>query len=228
MRMNAEAKALGMTGTSYADTSGFSPSTVSTAADRLILARAVMANPAFAAIVAMPEVDLPGIGSVGTTNEILGENGVVGIKTGFTEEAGANLAFAAHHQGGQAQVDIIGVVLGQPDRPKSFSVSGDLVNQLATGVGEVSVIAAGAAVGSIDPAWGDAITVVVGQDVRMLYWPGMTVSTRLEFEDVKAPLAEGAQVGWLEIQLGEQKQRVPVVLAGALSKPGMLWRLTRN
>jgi D-alanyl-D-alanine carboxypeptidase (penicillin-binding protein 5/6) len=227
-KMNTEAAALGLTGTTYADASGFSPATVSTAADQLVLARAAMADPVFAEIVAMREADLPGIGPIATTNQILGEGGVVGIKTGFTEEAGGNLAFAARQQLGTAQVDITGVVLGQPDRPASFTVSAELVARLRNGVGEASVIAAGAPVAFIDPPWAAPVGVVVAEEVRLLFWPGMTVSTTLEFDAVEAPLAAGDQVGWLSVQLGEQERRVPVVLAAPLAEPGLFWRLTRS
>ena len=47
-RMNATARALGMTSTTYTDPSGYEDSTVSTAADQLRLARAAMAVRAFA------------------------------------------------------------------------------------------------------------------------------------------------------------------------------------
>src|SRR5262249_55648694 len=47
-RMNAAARWLGMTGTRYTDPSGLAASTVSTAADQVLLGRAVMAQPVLA------------------------------------------------------------------------------------------------------------------------------------------------------------------------------------
>lgn len=58
-RMNATARRLGMTGTSYTDPSGLDPSTVSTAADQVRLGPAAMRVPALAAIVAMPMALVP-------------------------------------------------------------------------------------------------------------------------------------------------------------------------
>src|ERR1700730_2728098 len=52
-RMNATARRLGMTGTSYTDPSGLDPSTVSTAADQVRLGVAAMRGPARAAIAAL-------------------------------------------------------------------------------------------------------------------------------------------------------------------------------
>src|SRR5206468_8563001 len=58
-KMNARATSLHMTHTKFADVSGASASSVSTPSDLLILGMEAMKNPAFADIVAMPQVDLP-------------------------------------------------------------------------------------------------------------------------------------------------------------------------
>jgi D-alanyl-D-alanine carboxypeptidase (penicillin-binding protein 5/6) len=88
-RMNAEAASLGMTSTRYADPSGLSPATVSTARDQLKLAEAAMADPVFAGIVALKQVTLPAAGVQYNVNSLLVRDDLVGIKTGWTEEAGA-------------------------------------------------------------------------------------------------------------------------------------------
>ena len=62
--MNAAAAALGMTQTHYADASGYTPHSMSTAADLLKVAARDMACPAFAQAVAMPSVTLPVSGTL--------------------------------------------------------------------------------------------------------------------------------------------------------------------
>ncbi|HEY1355681.1 MAG TPA: hypothetical protein VGF09_05135, partial [Solirubrobacterales bacterium] len=89
--MNRAAAGLGMRHTRYTDPSGFDPSTVSTAADQIKLARAAMAEPAFARIVAMPSAELPVAGRVINYNELVGRDGYLGIKTGSDEAAGGCL-----------------------------------------------------------------------------------------------------------------------------------------
>ena len=76
-----------------------------------------MKNPVFAQIVGMNHVTLPGIGDVPSTNAVLGTDGIVGIKTGYTEEAGGNLVFAAKKQALGQDIEIIGAVFGQADHP---------------------------------------------------------------------------------------------------------------
>ena len=93
-KMNAEAKALGMVNTRYVDASGASKDSVSTAKDQLLLVQAAMANPVFAEIVNKKQAQVPVAGTIFSTDTILGKNGIVGVKTGWTEEAGGNFVGA--------------------------------------------------------------------------------------------------------------------------------------
>jgi D-alanyl-D-alanine carboxypeptidase (penicillin-binding protein 5/6) len=112
-RMNAEAAALHMSHTAYTDPSGLDPTTVSTAADQLRLARAAMRNPTFAAIVAMSNTRIPFAGTITNTDALLGHDGFVGIKTGSTDAAGGCFMFEARQRLNGRQHAVIGVVLGQ-------------------------------------------------------------------------------------------------------------------
>ncbi len=113
-KMNATANQLGMSGTRYTDSPGFDPRTVSTAADQLILAGKAMALPAFAEIAQQQRATLPIAGEVRNFNELVGHQGVVGIKTGSTDQAGGCLVFAAVLDVGGRKLSILGAVLGQP------------------------------------------------------------------------------------------------------------------
>jgi D-alanyl-D-alanine carboxypeptidase (penicillin-binding protein 5/6) len=113
-RMNATARALGMTQTRYTDPSGFEPATVSTAADQVRLVVRAMSVPTFSRIVATPSVWLPVAGSVHNTNRLLGLGGFVGVKTGNTDAAGGCFAFRAIRWIHGKRTTITGVVLGQP------------------------------------------------------------------------------------------------------------------
>jgi serine-type D-Ala-D-Ala carboxypeptidase (penicillin-binding protein 5/6) len=111
--MNEAAAELGMRSTTYTDPSGFEDTTVSTARDQIKLARAAMADPTFAQIVAMPSAWLPVAGEVANYNELVGREGFVGIKTGSDQAAGGCLLFARRiHLGGRTRT-VLGAVLGQ-------------------------------------------------------------------------------------------------------------------
>lgn len=116
-RMNAVAAGFDMHETTYTGASGVEDSTTSTATDQLILARAALANPVIASIVALRSVHVPGVPkAIVNTNTLLGHNGIIGLKTGSTSAAGGALMWAAK-VGSQL---IVGVVLyqnpgGSPD-----------------------------------------------------------------------------------------------------------------
>ena len=226
-KMNAEAQALGMASTIYDDASGFSDLTVSTAADQLLLERAVMQNPVFAQIVAMPEVDLPVAGTVSNVNELLGVGGVVGIKTGQTEAAGGNLAFAARRDVSGQPIEVIGAILNQADHQAAFDGTISLLNSLNTSLQVLRVVPSGQPIGTVDPPWGEPVSIVVAQDVTMIVWPGMTLEQIVELDSIEAGQKAGAQVGWLTVRLGEQEQRVPLTLAADLPGAGLSYKLTR-
>ncbi|WP_410674451.1 D-alanyl-D-alanine carboxypeptidase family protein [Amycolatopsis sp. cmx-4-68] len=110
-KMNREAAALGMTSTTYTGASGVEDSTTSTATDQLRLAREAMRNDAIRAIVATTSLRVDGVpGAVANTNTLLGQDGVIGLKTGSSTAAGGALMWAARAPGGAL---ILGVVLHQ-------------------------------------------------------------------------------------------------------------------
>ncbi|HLK76597.1 MAG TPA: D-alanyl-D-alanine carboxypeptidase [Streptosporangiaceae bacterium] len=113
-RMNATARRLGMTGTSYTDPSGLDPSTTSTAADQVRLGMAAMRVPALAAIAAMSAAVVPVAGLVRNYNTLLGQDGITGLKTGSTHAAGGCVLIAAWHQAGAHYTLIVAATFGQP------------------------------------------------------------------------------------------------------------------
>ena len=112
----ATARALGMTATRYTDPSGLAASTVSSAADQVILGTATMHQPALAAIAAMRSAVIPVAGLVRNLNTLLGQNGIAGLKTGSDSAAGGCVLLASWRdvRGGGSRVLIVAAVLGQP------------------------------------------------------------------------------------------------------------------
>lgn len=132
-RMNERAVGLGMRHTSYVDVSGYDPGSRSTAADQTLLARVAMKNPAFAWLVAQQQAELPTAGLITTTDQLLGRDGFVGVKTGSTTPAGGCFVFAARRfVDGRSRL-VIGAVLGQRGRDPAaaaFRATEELVDSL--------------------------------------------------------------------------------------------------
>jgi D-alanyl-D-alanine carboxypeptidase (penicillin-binding protein 5/6) len=126
--MNLEAALLGMRHTSYLNVSGLDPDdgsdcarghgNCSSARDLALLADYAMANPDFRAVVSTPHYELKATAlhrdyTWDTTNNLLTKNdhydGIEGVKTGHTENAGYCLVFEAAHTDRR----LVGVVLGE-------------------------------------------------------------------------------------------------------------------
>jgi D-alanyl-D-alanine carboxypeptidase (penicillin-binding protein 5/6) len=152
-KMNAAARGLGMSRTSYTDPSGLDSSTVSTAADQVRLGAAAMRVPALAAISAMPRAFVPVAGVVRNTNTLLGQDGIVGLKTGSTQAAGGCLLVAAWQQVGGRSTLVVAATLGQPGSaqtilPNALRAGHDLV--LAVDTALDTALGAGGRSGSRD------------------------------------------------------------------------------
>ncbi len=139
-RMNATARHLAMTGTRYTDPSGLSASTTSTAVDQLRLGVVVMRQPLLRTIVAMPTAVIPVAGVVRSYNSLLGDDGIVGIKTGSTSAAGGCVLLAARANLGRDPVLIVAASFAQqgttePMLASALRAGADIVRQVERALG---------------------------------------------------------------------------------------------
>jgi serine-type D-Ala-D-Ala carboxypeptidase (penicillin-binding protein 5/6) len=116
-KMNALAEWLGATSSHFVDASGFDPDSRSTAADCLRIAADGMRDPTFAAVVAMSTVTLPLIGTVHNVVHEVGSDGVVGIKSGYTSQAGGCYVLAGVRTIEGRPMTVLVAVLGQQVPP---------------------------------------------------------------------------------------------------------------
>ncbi len=117
--MNQTAANLGMTGSHFVNPSGDdADGQVVTAHDLSLATRALLADPALRPIVAIPSADVRVGGPnarvihLTNTNELLLTNGVYGVKTGTTQNAGECLIVAYRTQ----EKNVIVVILDSQDR----------------------------------------------------------------------------------------------------------------
>ncbi|MER6538704.1 serine hydrolase [Streptomyces sp900105755] len=235
-KMNATAKQLGMTNTTYTDPSGLTNSTVSTAVDQVKLAKAAMASePSFREVAAMMSYDdYKGVNH-GNWNQLVGRNNVVGIKTGTTTSALGNLVFAAKKDVNGETRTIIGAVLRQPASaaPDNSILTaalnaGDKLIRAAQGaLRSATIYKKGDVVGSVDDGLGGRTPVVATQDVTAVGWSGLRVKLSFAADEVPHTAKAGTKVGTLTVGDGSGSAvQVPVALAKDLAEPGFASRLT--
>ncbi|MFE7264970.1 D-alanyl-D-alanine carboxypeptidase [Streptomyces sp. NPDC057592] len=236
-RMNAAAKDLGMTDSTYTDPSGLESSTRSTPADQLKLAKAVMQNDVFREIVNMPQADIPGIGkTIYNNNVILLEPGVSGIKTGSSTPAGGNLVWAADTVIDGKSRRIVGAVMGaqldgtlDAKLQRAIQNSLKLIKAAQKGVVSAAVVKKGDVVGYVDDGLGGRTPVVSTKDLKAIGWGGLTVNLKIGAGDKPIPHSAkaGTTVGEVTVGTGTGKVSAPVTLQSDMTEPAFGDKLTR-
>jgi D-alanyl-D-alanine carboxypeptidase (penicillin-binding protein 5/6) len=228
-KMNARAKALELTHTTFADTSGADPQSVSTPTDLMTLGIAAMKQEVFAQVVAMGQAQLPVAGTVYNVDAALGQQGIIGIKTGSGLNTGANFLFAASVPVDGHQILVFGCVMGQATLDSAFSAAKSLVAAMQAALHVRRVIVRNQTVATYVTPWGAQTDLVSTVDVDLAEWPGMLLRQRLEARSivVDKPLPASTREGTEHMVLGEYVLDVPLVTADPLYPPGRFWRLTR-
>ncbi|MFC9395877.1 serine hydrolase [Streptomyces sp. NPDC057027] len=236
-KMNAAAKDLGMTQSTYTDPSGLLDSTMSTPQDQLKLAKAVMQYDVFREIVDMPNVTVDGLpGRIENNNNILLHDGVSGIKTGSSTPAGGNLLWAANTVVDGKNRRILGIVMGAKDAKLlidklqlAIDNSLKLIQQAQKDVTSAAVVKEGQVLGYVDDGLGGRTPVVATKELKAVGWPGLQV--KLELTDGGKALPHsgkaGDVVGQVSIGTGAGKVSSPVALQKDLVEPGFDKKLTR-
>ncbi|WP_433360926.1 D-alanyl-D-alanine carboxypeptidase family protein [Actinoplanes sp. CA-142083] len=228
-KMNDAAAELGMKNTHYTDPSGFLPTTISTAADQVILGRAALKDAVFAEIVALESAEIPVAGKIKNYNDLLGEQGVFGIKTGSTGEAGGNLVFAAHLEVGGKTLTLVGAVFNQPGAhtPEQLAQVNRVVRKLLTAVQNVVkqyTLLEDKPAGTVKTAWGSTATISPTAPLRVVGWPGLAVKVKTTRANPGSEVKSGQVVG--NVQAADV--RVDLSTDAATTPPSFWWKVTRR
>ncbi|MFE2878235.1 serine hydrolase [Streptomyces roseus] len=241
-KMNAAARELGMQNTTYTDPSGLDSATVSTAADQLKLAEAVMKDEAFRAVVALPSAEIKGLSEpLINNNTLLSVNGlsVRGIKTGSSTPAGGTLMWAAYKSVGDETPLILGTLMDQhadgPDHNGENSLklvlanSKKIIESVRQALDSAPVVRKGQTVGHVDDGLGGRTPLVATKDLNVIGVPGQQLRLTLNPGASGTPHAAkaGTELGVLTAGSGEGAKSVPVALGTSLAEPSFTTRVTR-
>jgi D-alanyl-D-alanine carboxypeptidase (penicillin-binding protein 5/6) len=222
--MNRTAARLGLAHTHYHSPYGLdAPGAYSTAADQLILARALMRDPRIQAIVRKRYATVNGR-RLPASNTLLGVyRGIDGVKTGHTNQAGWCLAATAHRDGQRLYV----VGLGAVDEASRNEGVEDLLDWGFRQLHPVAVVTRGQAAGLVGVDTGGTLPVVVAAPVTVTLRPGDRLSLSYELPSrVTAPVALGTAEGRVVVlRNGVPEGSAPIVSAEAVAVPGILHRI---
>jgi D-alanyl-D-alanine carboxypeptidase (penicillin-binding protein 5/6) len=217
--------AQGLSGTVVDDASGISSGSRSTPADMLVIGSLVMASPSLAEIVGTQSADIPEVGQILNGNKLLGTEGVNGIKTGTTVDAGATLLYSAVLQVGSESVHVIGVTLGAETHTQLRASVAALLASVRASFHEVTVATDGQIIGSASTAWGTSTDISAGESLTRVVF-GDTPITLSPVVATVGSGGAGTTVGTLTITIGAESLSVPLELTAGLDDPGPGWRLT--
>ncbi len=215
-KMNAAAADLGMTQSHFADASGVDGASVSTASDILKVAQLELENPVVASFAAMPSVTLPVAGKVGSYTPLLGVDGVIGMKSGYSSTAGGCDVMAVQRTVGGKPVLLLAVVTGQ----LGSNVLGQaglhslaLINTMDRLLRAVPITRAGQVEAHVEEA-SSSVDAVATSSATFLSWPSLAEKREfVPMGTVHVGTSRGTQVGTVVASLGPQRTSVPVRLS---------------
>jgi D-alanyl-D-alanine carboxypeptidase (penicillin-binding protein 5/6) len=228
-KMNATAARLGMDHSQFADASGVNPGSESTASDLLKVATLDMAIPTFAGFVQQSSITLPVAGTISTYTPLLGIQGVIGVKSGFTSQAGGGDVLAVDRTVDGKQVLLLAAVTGQTG-PVVLAQAGlhalALVDAMMPFIGSTEVLPQGHLAAHVSEA-GATIGATTESSASMLTWPGVT-ATRVFVPARQVPkqARRGTAVGNVVVTMGTQRVLVPVQLDGDIPPETLRQRLS--
>lgn len=217
----------GLASTRIVDATGIDDRNTSTPRDLVAIGKIAEANPALAAIVAMRSISLPdGPGYVTNTNDLLGTEGVRGLKTGNLGEGTFNLLFSSLLDVGIGPpLHVTGVRLGGATHDSTDQDVAALLGSIRAGFHDVTVGSAGEEVGTITTAWGAQAQVVLSRTVVIRTWSDTPITPSVAIETPEA-WADGEPVGTVTWTGGPTTASSELQILGDLEPPTLWWRLT--
>jgi len=217
--MNARADRLGLSNTKFASPNGLDDDGYSSAGDLVRLTRAAYHGRGFASIVAtrfhtVTSLDEPPR-IVQNRNILLWlYPGAIGVKTGFTSEAGFCVVASAEREG----MRLVAVVLGEPSEP--FSDAAALLNYGFAAFDRRTLVEQGQRLGVVDVG-GREIPLSAGGGLRGLVPADRPIRRTVVLDDhVAYPPAVGARIGVLRLSAGTAVLgEVPAIVADVPPPP---------
>ncbi|MNH58523.1 D-alanyl-D-alanine carboxypeptidase DacA precursor [compost metagenome] len=207
------------------DASGLDPGTQSTAADLAVIAQKALAQPVIASIASQQTATIPVAGQIYNTNFLLGDDGVIGLKTGESVEAGGNFVLAANHTIDGHTQQIIVVIMGAWLSKIAQQDSYGLYLSARENFTYKTLVAKNQPIASYRPAWSKhEYAATAKDDVGAFIWPGQAVKTEVQLADIQPGSAPSA-TGSVKVIIGTVNRASVVTLASPVDPPSAWWRI---
>lgn len=217
---------LGMTSTTVTDPSGFLGSTTSTPHDLVILGEAALGNAVVAGIAKEPTAVLPVQGVVRNVNVLLGQNGVIGLKTGNNDQDKGCFVVAVDTSIRTAHLTLVGAIMGAPNLAAALHSAPSLMSSVSAGFTPIQIALKGQTLTRSTTPWGYSLNIVAQNDLSVIVWQGTDLQTSLHMRRIYATTPVDSVVGTLQARSNSgMVYAAPVLLKGPVHVPTLLWRL---
>ena len=236
--MNARARALGLSDTTFQSVHGLPPAKgqtpdLTSAHDLAVLGHALMAFPEIMQWAGMTTAGFRNDSlQMSNTNHLVRTyNGATGLKTGYYHEAGFSVTATASREG----LNLIAVVLGLPTKNECFAAATRVMNDAFAAYRVIAPARRGAVVGqsTVENGTVESVRGIATDDLRLLVKRsedrGIIVESRVA-RLVQAPVRQRQPIGEVVVRRGDQELgRVTVVAERDVEAIGWLsWLWSRS
>ena len=226
--MNERAAELGCTGTTFVNPNGLDTDgeqTLTTARDLALISRELMKHEKiYDYTTTWMDTVRDGAFQLANTNKMLRQyEGMTGLKTGYTSTAGFCISATAQRDG----MDLIAVVMGEPDKESRNADITAMLNYGFAGYGMVPILSETDVLPSAAVTLGkkDRVSVALSDDTPVLMTKDQagTVERQIQMEEqLSAPVEPGTKVGEVVlVSNGEEVARRDILTAEEAEKKGI-------
>lgn len=212
------------------DASGYSPNTLSTATDLTKIGNLAMQNSVLANIVSQSSTNnIPLAGTVKNVNVLLGKSGIVGVKTGNTDQAGGVFISASKINVNNQPTQIITSVIGASNLFEAMQNSLALIQSAQANFSEVPVFESTAIVGHYIVPWANnqVMNAVTSDSLKVTDWQGSKIVPVTILRSIPSNTKAGEAVGSVSVKsnYSSYSQNVSVKINSTVPRASITWRL---
>lgn len=234
--MNDKAKELGLEGSTFTNASGLTKNNGDnkmTANDIFKMSKAVIEKyPEIleyskTRVLEQADRNFKGESTIPLVGEV---EGVDGLKTGFTDEAGYCLVSTMKFKKGSSEFRLISVLMGAKEKADRAQYTKDMLNYVKENIETKKIVDSTKFIKriNINSAVDGYVDVVPEKDVDRISLKNINYTVDVKVDDIKLPLTKGTKVGELTVKNGETLiETIPLVSNGEYQKVGALKRIGR-
>ncbi len=204
------------------DASGFSPLSTSTPEDLVKIGKLALKDPVISKIVQEKTAIIPVAGLVKNYNTMIGQEGIIGIKTGNNDEDKGAFLFAAKNTipGSNKQGITVGAVMGGPSLYAALKDSQGLIKDSLNNYSVNTFPKANQVVGYYKAPWSDQkFSITASSGNQYILWGNQEIKSSYSFKKINYLTKSGTNVGTIVTDSNQNN----LILNQKISIPSIIW-----